>query len=105
MKKDAFAAGLLALLAPALPAFATGLTLQQVVDQKVIPLVDNAIVPLLYALAFLFFLIGIVRYFFTGGAENKEVGRVYMLWALIGMVVIFGVWGFLQLFLSVLHTG
>ena len=91
------------LVVPLAPAFAaTTLTFQQVVDNHIVPFVDNAIIPLLYVLAFLFFLTGLVRYFFTGGAENREVARVYIMWSLIGMVAIFAIWGIVRLLLSII---
>lgn len=78
------------------------LTFQQLVDDRIVPLVDTAVIPLLYVLAFLFFMFGVVKYFFTGGQENREIARVYIMWSLIGMVVIFGVWGIVRLLLTVL---
>lgn len=66
-------------------------------------LVDKAIIPLLYALAFITFLIGMVRYFFLeGGEEARQKGKVFMLWGVIGFVVIFSVWGIVRLFLGIL---
>ena len=64
--------------------------------------VDTAVMPLLYALAFLLFLIGMVRFFFMEGEEGRQKGRVFMLWGMIGFVVLFGVWGIVRLLLSVL---
>ncbi len=98
--------GLGALLTTALPVFATtstaGLTFQQLVDQKIVPLVDTGVIPLLYSLAFLFLVIGIVRYFFTGGAENREQGRGFIIWAMVGMVIIFSVWGIIKILVTTL---
>jgi len=87
----------------AAPAFAaSSLTFQGWVDGYVVKFVDTAVIPLLYILAFLFFLFGMVKYFFMGGAENREVGRTYALWAIIGMVVIFSVWGLVKLGLTLI---
>lgn len=65
-------------------------------------LVDRAIMPLLYALAFILFLIGMVRFFFMGGEESRQKGRVFMLWGIIGFVVLFSVWSIVRLLLGVL---
>jgi hypothetical protein len=90
----------------ATPAFAqstssgSGVTFASLVDTKIVPFVDTAVIPLLYVLAFLFFMIGVARYFFTGGEENREKGKAFVLWGLIGMVAIFGIWGVVRLLLS-----
>lgn len=64
--------------------------------------VDTYVMPLLYSLAFLFFIFGMFRYFFTGGEENREKGKAFALWAIIGMVVLFSVWGLVNLLLTAL---
>ena len=64
--------------------------------------VNTAIVPALYALAFAFFLFGMFRYFFIGGEEARQKGRMFMLWSIIGFVVLFSVWGIVRTFLGIL---
>lgn len=78
---------------------ATGPTFSTVVT-NVIAFFDGYVIPLLYALAFLFFLIGVVRYFFMGGDENRQKARPFVLWGLVGLVVIFAIWGIVRLLLS-----
>ena len=63
---------------------------------------DTFIIPLLYALIFLLFIFGVFRYFFTGGEENREKGKQFVVWSLIGMVAVFSVWGVVNLLLSTL---
>jgi len=65
-----------------------------------ISFVNNSVIPLLFALAFLFFLAGLVRYFFSGGDENRQKGREFALWGMIGLVVLFGVWAIVNLLLA-----
>jgi hypothetical protein len=72
------------------------------VNGQIVPFVNNVIVPLLYILAFLFFVGGVAFYFFTGGEENRGKGRAFALWGLVGMVVIFGVWGIVKVLLSII---
>jgi len=65
--------------------------------------VNGSLVPLFYALAFLMFLVGMVRYFFLEqGEEGREKGKNLMLWGLIGFVVMFSVWGIVRLLLTAL---
>ncbi len=72
---------------------------------SIVGLVDSAVIPLLYAIAFIMFLIGMVRFFFMGGEEARQKGKQFMLWAIIGFVVLFSVWGIVRLLLSVLPGG
>lgn len=86
---------------PVLAAPPTGApTLADIVNNNIVPFVDNAVIPLLYVLAFMFFVVGVARYFFTGGEENRQKGKLFVLWGLIGMVAIFGIWGIVRLLLS-----
>lgn len=65
--------------------------------------VNGSIVPLFYALAFLVFMFGMVRYFFLEqGEEGREKGKQLMLWGIIGFVVMFSVWGIVNLLLATL---
>jgi len=65
-----------------------------------ISFINNSLIPLLFALAFLFFLAGLVRYFFSGGDENRQKGREFALWGMIGLSVLFGVWAIVNLLLA-----
>ncbi len=80
------------------------MTFAQLVAQIVI-IVDKTVVPLIYDLAFILFLIGMVRYFFMGGDEARLKGKQFMLWSIIGFVVLFGVWGIVRLLLTILPSG
>lgn len=66
----------------------------------IVKFVNASIIPLFYTLAFLFFVIGMVRFFFLEGDENREKGRQFMLWSIIGFVVMFSVWGIVRLLLA-----
>lgn len=93
------------LLIPAalfLPFFASAKTLKELVNEDIVPLGDT-IISLFFALAFVFFLIGVARYFFSGqDEESRDKGKQFALWGLIGLVVMFSVWGFVKLLLSIL---
>lgn len=72
------------------------------VTKDIVELVNTSVVPLIYALAFLLFIFGMVRFFFFGGEENREKGKTFMLWGIIGFVVMFSVWGIVRLLLTAL---
>ncbi len=70
----------------------------------IIGLLNTVVVPVIFALAFLVFIYGVVKYLFiSGGEETKRTeGRNFMLWGIIGMVVLFSVWGLVSILLSTL---
>lgn len=81
------------------------MSFNQFVNQVVVGMVDGYIMPLLYALAFLFFIFGVARLFFSASDEKREQGRQFALWGIIGLVVMFAVWGIVKIFLRVLTGG
>ncbi len=92
------------------------MTFAELVYNVIVPFVDSSVIPLLYVLAFIFFLIGLVRMFFsqefniftgvtTDLYESRTQGRVFALWGVIALVLIFSLWGILRLFLGILSTG
>lgn len=70
----------------------------------IIGVLNTIVVPLIFSLAFAAFIWGVVKYFFIHGDEDKsrEEGRQFILWGIIGMAVLFSVWGFVNLLLSTL---
>ncbi len=68
-------------------------------------LVNNYVLPLIFALGFTFLLINIVRYFFIeGGEEGQTKGKKAIMYGLIGIVVLFSFWGILNLLLNTLNS-
>jgi len=59
------------------------------------------VVPVIFAIAFLSFLWGIMSAFIYHGENpsNQEAGRTFLLWGLLGMVVMFSVWGLVNMVL------
>ncbi len=58
-------------------------------------IINFLLIPTLIALALITFLWGVYRYFILG-AENeseREKGKQFVLWGIIGFVVIVSVWG------------
>ena len=62
------------------------------------------VIPLIFALAFLVFIYGVAKHFFLSGDDEgaRESGRQFMLWGIVGLVVLFSVWGLVSLLLSTL---
>ncbi len=80
----------------------SGMTFANLVNNIIVPVVDRGLIPLLYAFAFLFFLFGMVRLFFSDSEEKRQSGKQFALWGIIGFFVLFSVWGIVRLFLSLL---
>jgi hypothetical protein len=57
------------------------------------------VVPIIFALAFVMFLVGVYRYFIAGAADEEKVktGRNFVLWSLVGFFLMFSVWGLINL--------
>ena len=59
----------------------------------------NLIIYLMFPLAFLFFLVNVVRYFIIGGGNEdaQEKARSLAVWGLLGLVVLFAIWGIVNI--------
>jgi uncharacterized paraquat-inducible protein A len=62
---------------------------------SVITIINSYLVPLLFAVALLTFFWGVYKYFIQGGADAKahQEGAQFVLWSVIGFVVILALWG------------
>lgn len=67
--------------------------------QGVTAFINETIVPVLLALAFLTFIIGLVRYFLVASdnTEQRTEGRNLMMYGIIGFVAIVSLWGIVTL--------
>lgn len=70
----------------------------------IIGLFNTVVVPIIIALAFGAFVWGVVNNYFIHGAEDasRTKGSKFILWGVIGLVVIFSVWGIVNIMLSTL---
>ncbi len=61
-------------------------------------IINRSIIPLLFTLATLFFLWGVVQYMLADANESKrETGKQYMVWGIIALTVMLSVWGLVNL--------
>ncbi len=62
------------------------------------------VVPVITSLAAAAFVWGVIHYFILHGDEEskREEGKKFILWGIIGLVVLFSVWGFVNILLSTL---
>jgi hypothetical protein len=68
----------------------------------VISIINDVIVPVLFAVAFLMFVYSVYQYFILGAAEeeSRAKGRQFLLWSIVGFAVIFSVWGLVNIVMS-----
>ena len=80
------------------------MTFAQIVT-SIVNIVNTSVIPLLFALAFIFFLINIVRFFFIeSNDEGREKGKKALLWGFIGLLVLFCIWGIINFFVNEVNT-
>lgn len=65
----------------------------------IINVINYNVIPVLLAIAFLMFLWGAFKYYiYKGDSEtDRKTGHQVMLWGVIGFVVIFSLWGLVNL--------
>jgi len=64
-------------------------------------LIINPLIILLFALALVFFLYGVFEFIANQDKEDKKTaGKQHMLWGIIGLAVMVGVWGILGIVLN-----
>lgn len=61
-------------------------------------IINLSIIPLLFTLATLFFIWGVVQYMLADADERKrETGKQYMVWGIVALTVMISVWGLVSL--------
>lgn len=60
----------------------------------------NYVVPVLIALGVVYFVWGVVQYVVGGGEEAKTKGKNTMIFGIIGLAVIIGLWGLVYIVLN-----
>jgi succinate dehydrogenase/fumarate reductase cytochrome b subunit len=71
---------------------------------KVNNLIINPIIELLFALAVIFFLYGVFQFFLNPESEEvKTTAKSHMLWGVIGITIMLGVFAIMNMILSTLN--
>ncbi len=98
--------GAFAALALPLVSFAAVSNLSDV-GSFIINTINNILVPVLFAVAFVVFLWGVFQTFIVGARNDtaKEEGRNLMLWGLIGFFVMVSVWGLVNILVGTIQFG
>jgi Type IV secretion system pilin len=61
-------------------------------------IINSSVIPLIITLALAMFIWGVVQYVINDQEEAKRAkGRDFMIWGIIGLTVMFGVWGLVKI--------
>ncbi len=61
-------------------------------------IINGAVIPLIFALALVMFIWGVVQYVINSDEEaKKEKGKQFMLWGIIALTVMVSVWGLVKI--------
>ena len=68
-------------------------------------LINDVLVPVFMAIAFIVFLWGVFKYFIWGGDNEteRETGKKFVMWGLIGFVIILSLWGIVSILMGALN--
>ena len=70
---------------------------------KVDTMIINPLIYLLFALAVVFFLYGVLEFIFNqANEEKKTTGKQHMIWGIVGITIMMGVWAILGILLNTL---
>jgi len=77
------------------------------VASNILYIINNVLVPVLFAIAFIVFLYGIARsYIFSSGdAEKVKEGHRIILWGIIAFAVMISVWGLVNVVANTFGLG
>jgi len=73
------------------------LTTLSAVFQYLTCFIQRSILPLLFTIAGLVFIWGAVKFMGADESAEKEEGRQFMLWGIIALVIMFSVWGLVNM--------
>lgn len=64
--------------------------------------INSSLIPLIVALAFIFFLFNVFRYFILGGANEEAQSKAKLLavWGILAFVIIISLWGIVNFFVT-----
>ncbi len=63
---------------------------------------NTVVIPVIFTLAGFVFVYGVVKFFFLQGDSevDRAKGRQFVLWGILGLVLLFSIWGVVNILLS-----
>lgn len=65
----------------------------------------NSVIPVLVALGVVYFVWGVVQFVIAGGEEAKKKGKDHVIYGIIGLAVIVGLWGLVNIVVNTFGLG
>lgn len=71
---------------------------------NVVNQIVNPLIGFVFALAVLYFLYGVVKFIMSMDSEGgRDEGKKHMMWGIVGITIMMGVWGIMNLILNTLN--
>ncbi len=70
-----------------------------------ITVINRTLIPAIFALAFLVFIFYVYKFFIANGAADREKGRTFVLWSVIGFGVMISIWGIVNVLINTFGFG
>lgn len=87
---------LLPYLVLGVPLISSAQTIMTLGD-KAMTIIDDYVIPIIFAIAFIYFILGVLKYVRSGGDEGARTeARSMMLYGIIALFVMSAVWGLVQ---------
>ena len=69
--------------------------------------INNIIIPLIFALAFIFYIYRVYSLFIVNGADpaSQKKGREFAIWGIVGFFVMLSIWGLVNLLINTFSFG
>ena len=72
-----------------------------VLVKKINKAIINPLIVLLFALALVYFVVGLLQYLLNpSNDEERSTGRSHILWGLVGMTIMVSVWGIMTIIVN-----
>lgn len=69
--------------------------------QRIVDLILNPLILLIFSLGFLLFLWGLLEFLWNGANPQKhEAGKQHMIWGIVGMFIMVAFWGIIMLIVN-----
>lgn len=71
----------------------------------ILELINRIVVPLIFAAAFLVFIVGIFRTFFSDSEDKRKEGRKLAVYGVVGFFIMLSVWGLVNILVGTFGFG
>ena len=86
-------------VAPTGQTVSTGVpkTFADLVENKIIAELLQPLAPLLVGIAVVVFLFGVYKFVISDSSEEKQEGREFMIWGIVGLFIMLSLWGMISI--------